>query len=75
MRTVYLFILFDEGKNGDSLYSFSKTHIVGKDTTDSTLIKTYHPIQTHKLIIFKLPSFEQGGLLSQSGKDVLFVLL
>ena len=28
MRAIYLLVLLDERKNGDSLYSFSETHIV-----------------------------------------------
>lgn len=44
MRPTYLLELFDKGKYRDSLYRFSEAHIVSKDSTDPTLIQTYHPI-------------------------------
>lgn len=74
MWSIYLLELLNKGKDGYRLYGLAKTHVVSQDATDAALIKTDHPVESYELIIFEESALEDGWLLSQPCKDILFLL-
>ncbi len=51
---------------------FSETHIIGKDSVDSTFVKGDHPVKSDELVVLKLSALQHGRLALETGKALLF---
>lgn len=57
-RTRYIFIFLDEAEHGDCLDGLSESHIIGKDSVDSTFVEGDHPVESDELIVLELSALQ-----------------
>jgi hypothetical protein len=65
----------DEGDDGNGLDGFSQAHIISENAVDTAFIQRDHPVETYKLIILELTTFEDGGLFGEAGECLFFMFL
>jgi hypothetical protein len=75
MRSIDFFELFYERQYGNCLDCFTETHVISQYTTYTTFVKTYHPVESHELVILQHAAFKNWGLFCQSSEDILLEFL
>ena len=76
MVPIYFFVLAEERQERDGLNGLAKTHFVGENTIDTSLVQTDHPVEAVELVITELLlRGEHRGLLAETSQDYLIVLV
>lgn len=60
-----LFVFHKEGQERYGLDGLSETHLIGKDSVDTSLIQANHPVETIKLKLLEFSVLQERGLLGQ----------
>ena len=74
MRPFDFLKLLDEGYNRNGLNRLAQSHVISQNAVYSAFIERNHPVETNKLIVFELPSFETGRLFVEPGESFLLML-